>query len=63
MIMEKPIQKDSSSIYLVLPKTRFRNKYFMKILIFQVTGGIQAAFSEKLDTYFDIDHESFVINC
>lgn len=61
MIMEKPIWKDSSSSTCpVLQKTRFHNKYFMKILIFQVTGGIQAAFSEKFDTYFDIDHESFV---
>ena len=47
---------------LLSQKTKFHNKYFMKILMFQVTGEFEAAFSEKIHTLALTMKTSCVIN-
>ena len=44
----KAFLKEKFQYSLLSQKTQFHNKYFMKILMFQVTGEFEAAFSEKL---------------
>ena len=44
----KAFLKEKFQYSLVPQKTDFHNIYFMKILMFQVTGESEAAFSEKL---------------